>query len=93
VAAIRGDPTEQLTLNLNSASAPNCSTAHDPTESVDYAQGNRTELHERAANSKTDTRTDTDQEDSREDLTPLLEPAVAVQKLLDCPKGCLMQFF
>jgi hypothetical protein len=44
---------EQLTLNPNSASAPSCSKQHDPTESVDWAQGKRTELHERALNSKT----------------------------------------
>jgi hypothetical protein len=43
---------EQLTLNPNSASAPSCSKKHGPTESVDEAQGKRTELDEGTANSK-----------------------------------------
>ena len=46
-------PTGWPMLNPISACAPSCSKEHDPTESVDYAQRKRTQLHERAPNSKT----------------------------------------
>src|SRR5215469_3195615 len=47
------DTRAKLTLNPNSASAPNCSKEHHPTESVECEPGKRTKLHERAPNSKT----------------------------------------
>jgi len=50
----------QLTLNPNCSSAPKCTEEHDPTESVEYAQGKRTKLHGHARIPKPiDTRSDT----------------------------------
>jgi len=52
VGSLPISPDKQLTLNPSAATPPSCSKEHDPTKSLDYAQSKRTELHERAPNSK-----------------------------------------